>query len=360
LLLTSLAIPADAVVRRKPDAAWQADGRVYAVARAGNRIYLAGDFKALTDGHGHSVPRTRLAALDASTGAPINSWTPNASGIVRAIEPSADGSEIFIGGDFDSVNGQSRHRLAAIRASDGGTVRDWSPTASGGSVYSVKVYGGTVYVGGGFTSVSGTKLPRLAAIDARTGSPLHGFDPQPDATVRGVSVSPDGGIVYLGGKFSHVNGASRRNAAAVDASSGAVKSWSPDPGYPLLDIVATSTGVYLAGAGGGGTLGAFDAVPSDSKQWEIHSDGNFQAVGVLGDTVYGGGHFDKIGTTTRHKILAVTRGSGHLESWDPGANSSVGVRGLLGYGNKLYMTGDFTSVAGSARKGFAQFTDPGL
>jgi hypothetical protein len=53
----------------------------------------------------------------------------------------------------------------------------------------------------------------------------------------------------------------------------------------------------------------------------------------------------------------VSADTGSVRPWNPGANSSVGVRSVVGYGNRLYIGGEFTVVDGRRREGFAQFTD---
>jgi hypothetical protein len=178
-------------------------------------------------------------------------------------------------------------------------------------------------------------------------------------TVHAVSIAPDGAVLYLAGDFFHVDGTFRHAAAAVDPTTGSLASWSPNPGYPILDVVASRSAIYVAGAGSGGTLGAFEPDPNGATAWEVHTDGNLQAIGFLGSTVYAGGHFDHAGGATRHKIFAVRAAGGNLLPWNPGMNSSVGVRSVLGYGDKLYVGGDFTVVDGSPRDRFAQFTDRG-
>lgn len=356
LAIAALSPPAAATIGDHADDTWQTDGPVWSIARAGTRIYLAGDFKTLTDGRGQSVARAGLAALDTSTGAPIRSWAPSADDLVRAIAVSADGAKIYIGGDFDRIDGQPRRHLAAIRASDGSLIDAWMPSTSGG-VNDIEVFGRAVYVGGNFGSVSGVDRGRLAAITAGTGAVIRRFDPRPGGSVRGASMAPDGGALYVGGDFSSFGGSSRRNAAAVDPETGALRNWSPDPSYPLLGIAASRSAIYFAGAGPGGTLGAFEALPGDDEVWHVHADGNMQAVGFLGTTVYAGGHFDAVEDLERHKIFAVSADTGDLRPWNPGTNSSVGVRSVVGYGNKVYIGGEFTVVDGRPREGFAQFTD---
>ena len=65
--LLALAGSAQAAPRPAPEATWMANGNVYAVARAGGLVYLAGDFTALTDAAGLRAP------ANASSGPPLPS-----------------------------------------------------------------------------------------------------------------------------------------------------------------------------------------------------------------------------------------------------------------------------------------------
>jgi hypothetical protein len=93
----------------------------------------------------------------------------------------------------------------------------------------------------------------------------------------------------------------------------------------------------------------------------VHADGNVQAVGIAGNLAYCGGHGSLADGQPRKKIFAVNVGSGALSPWNPGMNSTVGVRSILGgYGQQVYIGGDFTQVFTESRQGFAQFTDPSI
>ena len=62
-------------------------------------------------------------------------------------------------------------------------------------------------------------------------------------------------------------------------------------------------------------------------------------------------------STTRHKLLAVDEATGALTSWDPSANSSLGVFALTGSGTTLGVGGDFTRIGGRSQQGFAEFVE---
>jgi hypothetical protein len=100
---------------------WQRlfDGDAVAVARLGGVTYVGGHFDraclTLSNGvrgtcTGGSVPRVKLAAIDAS--GRLTSWAPQANGVigVRALSPV--GTDLAAGGDFTSVGGRPRKRFA--------------------------------------------------------------------------------------------------------------------------------------------------------------------------------------------------------------------------------------------------------
>jgi len=88
----------------------------------------------------------------------------------------------------------------------------------------------------------------------------------------------------------------------------------------------------------------------------------------LDGEVYVGGHYDNYcgmqsgqhtctTSITRHKLLAVDEATGALTSWNPHANSTLGVFALAGSGTVLGAGGDFTKVGGRSQQGFAEFTE---
>src|ERR671919_1883424 len=75
------------------------NGRVHAIVRVGDTVYLGGSFTAVRRKDGSTATRNRLAAINATTGE-LTSWNPNANGTVHALATSSDGSRIYAGGDF--------------------------------------------------------------------------------------------------------------------------------------------------------------------------------------------------------------------------------------------------------------------
>ena len=99
----------------------------------------------------NETPRSNILAYDLTTGELITSWAPTLNAQGFELAASADGSTIYVGGDFDQVSGQWRSRIAALDAQTG-ALRPFDPGANS-RVDALAVNGNTIYFGGDFTSV---------------------------------------------------------------------------------------------------------------------------------------------------------------------------------------------------------------
>ena len=85
------------------------------IALSGNTIYAGGDF---TTAGSTPVTRNRLAAFDINTNTNnATTWNPNANERAAALASST--SAVYVGGLFTSLGGQTRSRIAALDASTG-------------------------------------------------------------------------------------------------------------------------------------------------------------------------------------------------------------------------------------------------
>jgi len=185
-----VAAPARGQTPAAPQARLVTDGPVHALAQLGDRTYLGGAFTRVG-------PRTGPAALLDAAGAVRDPRLPEvAGGEVLAV--AADGAGgWFLGGDFNSVGGVARDRLARVRA-DGSLDPAWRPSVRGGPVRALALgtAGGrrTLYVGGSFSSLAapdGSVRGRsgLAALDADSGAVLS-WDPNPRPPSQGAGTAP--------------------------------------------------------------------------------------------------------------------------------------------------------------------------
>jgi hypothetical protein len=364
-LVVSAGVPAQAAVSSTPDGVPSFNGTVLATAYLGDTIYVGGDFtKAIVNGK--QITRTRLAAIDAKTGA-LKPWAPVASARVKAIATS--GSSVYVAGDFATISGAKRDSLAKLDATSGAVASTFKHSING-KPYALAADNGRLYLGGTVTSVSGSTRTRLAAFNLISGVLDPIWKPKADDQVETIAAA--GGRIYVGGKFHKVNSTSGYDRlVALDPSSGAiVTGFKPKPPVISFGIAVSGDSVYSAHGGQGGKLNAYTL--SGGLRWTATFDGDTQAVAVLGDTVYVGGHFDKAcrtartgaqgvcldGSDDRVKLAALNVGDGSLQSWTANAN---GIEGVLTMASSTSLGaiaagGAFTTINGKSQKRFVQFS----
>ena len=88
----------------------------------GDRVFVGGSFANARPANAapgvNTVPRSNLMSYSLSTGE-MTSFAPKVNGQVRALAVSADGSTLYVGGQFTTINGSNRFRLAAFNISTG-------------------------------------------------------------------------------------------------------------------------------------------------------------------------------------------------------------------------------------------------
>jgi hypothetical protein len=105
-----------------------------------------------------------------------------------------------------------------------GAVTSWNPQVNG-TVDDIAFSPdcSTAYLGGTFSSVHGTAAANIAAVDTSTGAVRTGFLHSASAGVYTVDYTH--GQVLVGGSFGKINGVARTELASLDPTTGAVTSW---------------------------------------------------------------------------------------------------------------------------------------
>ena len=361
-LTLAAAAPAQA---QSSDAMPSFNGAVQTIAYAGHIAYLGGDFTAAIV-RGKPVTRGHLAAVDATTGA-LLPWAPAADGRVKALVIS--GGSVYLAGDFGTVGGQRRDSLARVDAATGTLSATFKHSVSG-RPYAIVAAGNRLYVGGAITAVDGQARGRLAAFNLTSGALDARWRPTVDDQVQ--TVAAGGGRIYAGGRFHKVNStAGYDRLVALDPVTAAiVPGFKPRPPVITYGLAVTADTVYSAHGGQGGRVSAYTT--GGQLRWSATFDGNAQAVTVLHDQVYAGGHFDRAcstartgtqgscvdGADNRVKLAVLSVADGHLLDWTADAN---GVEGVLALASSpelgtVAMGGAFTVVDGRIQKRFAQFS----
>lgn len=334
-------------------------GVVYAITQIGSRTYIGGRFTSVS-----GEPRGNVAAVRAD-GTLDPTWNPSTDGIVYALAASSDGRKVFMGGTFTTVDGQSRSRLAAVTPDTGALISTWTATVPNNAVRALAADSGDrLYVGGNFGRIGGRAIARLGAVSQSAGAVDTGFTPSPNGTVRALALDDAGTRLYAGGGFSAIGGASRPGAAELSTSTGAATTFAPTDGGVAISMDVSPNGRLFFGTTNNRTW-AYDAGASNSPVYRVRTSGDVQAILATTDEVYVGGHFSGFpeAKMSRNHIGSFSAADGKPTGWNPGVNGNWGVWafGLTRTSVSpseppaLSVGGDFTRVAGQARRGYARF-----
>jgi hypothetical protein len=364
-----------------PDSTWHLNGPAWAIVKAGNTIYIGGQFTQLREKPlgvegGQVKAVSNLAAIDATTGAPAPSVdVPEFTGegsIVYAL--SVADEKLWIGGrfNFTAPDGKKRINIASIDA-DTGALTNIRPRM-GGIVWALAHDGSKVYAGGKFTKVNGQPRNRLAAFSL-DGTLDAGWTPSANAKVADMAVTPDGTGLFITGLFSSVSDPdgtahARNRIARLSTATGAEHGWVP--GGPAISDNVIGLGVNTVGdrvywAIGGPDWAAAFNIDTGVRLWKTETDGTVNDVMEMGDRVIIGGHFLLVGpqpggpgcathpeACVRHVRIAALSMDGVLDqSWDPklhgqfgGVVEWEGAREFLVDGNSLWIAGEFFKITG--------------
>ncbi|MBK7242208.1 MAG: delta-60 repeat domain-containing protein [Flavobacteriales bacterium] len=204
-----------------------ANGSVDALALQSDGSILIGG--AFTDVNGTPLNRiARLTSAGAVDATFLIGTGANAGVLGLAIQ--SDGN-ILLNGDFTSINGVSRSRIARLNAS-GGLDATFFPTGtSGGNILTMKLLqSGKVMIGGSFLSVGGTSRNRIARLE-NNGSVDATFDPGMGVGgwVRAMDELSDGRIL-VGGQFTTYAGVWRSRLTRITGAAALDLTFNPGSG----------------------------------------------------------------------------------------------------------------------------------
>jgi uncharacterized delta-60 repeat protein len=229
-----------------------ANGTVYSMAvQRDGKIVVAGNFSMLS-----GLARTGIARLQ-STGALDMGFNPNPGGSIPSVSSVAmqtDG-KILLAGDFTSVGGVVRNRIARVNA-DGTIDATFNPDANA-RVFCIAVQAdGKFIVGGDFTAVGGVARSRLARLHP-DGSLDLGFDPGANGIVYCALPQTDRALVITG-SFSNVGGVSRNAIARFKADGTLDTTFLASPNAPVFGGAVQADGKIVIG-------GVFSVVSGASR-----------------------------------------------------------------------------------------------
>lgn len=284
---------------------WQINGVVWSQAIVGNTVYVAGSFTrarppGVAAGGAGEVVADNLFAYDVTTGNRVATFNHSLNAQALVIKASPDGSRVYVGGDFTTVNGVARGHVAAFSTSTHALVTTWAPNV-GGQVRGFGITPTTVYVGGNFPSANGVTRTRLAAFSTSNGA-MTSWAPTADGGyVWTMTMSPDLTKVIPGGSFTTLSGVPAYGMGAINAATGAILPWQAtstirDAGSNAAITALKHDGTQIIGSGysfgGGGEFeGTFGLNPADGSINYVNDClGDTYDVAAAGEVLYAVSH----------------------------------------------------------------------
>lgn len=260
------------------------------------------------------------------------------------------GGRVLLGGNFDSVQGQTRQRVALLWPN--GTVHPYfNPNLANGTVLAGLAHSsGDFLFAGSFTSPH----TRLARYDIG-GDPVPGFGVNIDGTVRALIEDADSGQIYIGGDFSQVGGQTRSRVARLNQNGAPDSGFVPPEFLGAIRALVRQPDGKLIVAGNIQRVG--DVGPR--RLYRLNADGSWDNSFMVTSAVGAPHEIRSIALQADGRILVGGDFPGHLRRYNPDGsldagysppalNSTVLSIDLQPDGRAL-IGGDFTGVDGRLR-----------
>lgn len=393
------------------------EGEIWDIEVIGDTAYVVGGFSQLQNnapGNTTTVPQALLAAFDLRTGLIDTGFRPQfTGGDVRAVEASPDGTRLFVGGTFDTVNGVPQQRIASLDPATGQPDAGFSARVNA-QVTSLAATNTTVYLGGRFSFVNGSTMVGLAAVDATTGALDTGFDNQLSGgigvngtlTAQQLKLTHDSSTLVVVHTARRIDGQDRYGVGLIDTASKQLLPWRTRLWEDNLQLVggiqriyagdvAPDDSYFVVASGSGGdrppindTAVAFSFDGGDQREplWISRAFDSIYSVAISEEAVYIGGHFnwnesptapvpwpglDNVGYGTgqglaayalgdavvrRDHLGALSPSDGTALEWHPGSTSFEGNKAMIATRHGL-LTGGDAGRQGGAPVGRVAFFD---
>ncbi len=328
-------------------------GQVRAAVRmADGGWVIGGDFKLV-----HGVDMPYLARFNPD-GTLRTNWTPRPDDLVNAL--ASDGVNLYVGGKFTQIGGQSRTNLAKLRLDTGAADPAFTASAND-EVAALALSGGALYAGGSFAAIGGGARKRLAKLSPATGAYDPAFTADADGYVS--EVVPDGGQLYVCGSFTQINAAACGRVTRVNPATGA-----PDPAWTngadgrISGMAVTPAAVYVGGdftnIGGVARASLAKLEKADGRPmpgWNPGAARYVFAMAADDEYVYVGGNYDELGGYPITNAGRIALDAGVVDTnWTPMPDGTV--YGFQCQAPYVFMYGIFLRVAEVQQQGFAALT----
>lgn len=324
------------------------DGEVFAIAIEWHNIFIGGDFSTVS-----GFARGRLAAIEDTT-LTLLPFDGRASGPVYSICPDTIDDAVLVGGNFNNIGGGQNQNIAKLQRANGNYLTwgnlIWSAVPLvNGVVRCVRLVGDTVYLAGDFSGFGNLTRKGIAMLDLTTGN-VGAINAGTNGTVRDIEIIGD--RIYLGGNFTIVGGQLRNNLACVNLNFN-IFPWNPSANSQVYDLsVYDSTSVCV---GGNFTLLGTDTcyragIIDTAGLGFVHpfnSYFNAAVMSVIQATTttgkfWAGGDFYGAGGVLRSNFCVINVNTKQPSAWAPKFGNTITT--IYGDNNLLFVSGNFSSI----------------
>jgi uncharacterized delta-60 repeat protein len=279
---------------------------------ASGRVIIGGSFSTV-----NGTNRSGIARLNANGSLDL-SFNPGsgANSTVWAIAVQANGM-VILGGQFTSVNGNSRNGLARLTST--GAIDDTfvpGAAATNGAIYALALQSnGRIVIGGSFNTYAGTARTNIARVNSN-GTIDGTFNPGAGAGGTGNSVNALGlqsdGRVIAAGDFTTFDGIARKYVARLDTNGVVDLTFNAEPNLTVRSLVVQTDDRLVIG-------GDFDSVATFPRRYVARlladgaldpvfdssaaTDDTVEAIAVQADgRVVVGGWFNAVNSLARSRV----------------------------------------------------------
>jgi hypothetical protein len=376
-----------------------ASGAVYKFVQISGTMYAGGAFSSVSAAPGvpgGTVSRSNIVAFNATTGEISTTFAPSINGEVWGMV--SDGTSLWVGGTFTSVNGVARRGLAKLDRTSGAVDTTFNAGFTSGKVDELALVNGRLIASGTFTG-------RLRAVNPATGAntnyiniPISGTvaDNAGPTEVYRFAVNPAGDRLVGVGNFTSVGGSPRYRAFMLTlGTSATLNAWNYPPlqnmcqASSLPDYMRdvdfspdgswfafVSTG-FIPRAGGVGrdlcdATARFESNNTNPLRptWINYTGGDtLHSVAATNLAVYVQGHQRWLdnpqgvnsagpGAVSRPGIGAIDPVTGRALSWNPTKDRGVGGKDLYITTQGLWVGSDTDHIGGETRRRIALMPVP--
>ncbi len=306
-------------------------------------------------------------------------WTKYFNMIATAKEMKVVGNSLFVVGEhleklFITNNDNSQANFErkindAVKLNiTNGSFESWSPEPVGdilSDVTTMTFAGNNLFMGGTFSHINGAKRDGVYMVNSQTDAllPFNLIKNSSRASVHALKIIDN--TLYIAGytlkNLVNQNTFQTSSVVGYNINTGTILNWNtPDLGF-AYSLEANNQFVFIGGqlnepSGGSGrqNLFAIDRNTGVLNSWSPNPNSSVLAMHISNNRLYVGGEFNTISTQTRVGGASYLLPSLSLTNWNPTLSTFGRIRTLFSTStDNIWIGGYFSSIGGVQKKSFA-------